>query len=688
MYKNKFRFNIITIIVSLIFLVILFQLINLQIVNGAKLENESQHKFLKDRRITAPRGLILDRNGEILATNRMSFSVDIAKTSQSEDELNSMILKLVNIFEKNNDFYEINAESNLKNYLEFNPLKFGVYLNKKSTLKRWKNDIANNKNDIKKLDKASDVFKYLKNKFNVDKNYNDSQAYKIITIRYALLINGYTIMDSLKIANDISLKSVHEIEEKSHQFPGVSTNIESKRKYLCSDSYAHILGYTAKINSAEYNNLESKGYYMNDFIGKMGIEKYAENSLRGKDGEKSVEVDLWNKEFNEINSTPEIPGDNVTLTIDSKLQNVAYNSLKKTITDIRTGIMGGTSNYHDTYFGSVVAMDVNSGEILALASYPSFNPSIFLDDEKNKESQKAIAELYVPSNTKTSQYNRAITGLYPPGSTFKPLVSICGLEEGVITKNSIINDPGYMYVEGVKLSCLEWRSGLGAHGNQTLRDGLKTSCNMFFYNLGMMIGIEKIDSWSKYFGLGEKTGIEIPGEEKGLRSNPKTHELKGRDYAFGKVSTANTSIGQGDNLFSPIQLASYTSTIASRGKKYNPHIIKTISNNSGNKKNNTKIEYTQLKLNESSINAVEEGMVDVTISGTASGAFSDLPFSVAAKTGTAETGVVGHSDNAVFIAYAPVGNPKIAIAIVVERGVYGSFTAPIAHDIFQEYLVK
>jgi penicillin-binding protein 2 len=684
-YKYRHRFTFVTISLTLIFIAIGLQLVNLQIVNGESYEEESQHKLLKNRRIIASRGKILDASGTPLAYNRISYSVEITKTSISNDGLNKMLLKLVNIFEKNNDSYN----DNLSNYLEFDPMEFGAYLNTDSSLKRWKNDIVNDDEDLTKLANAKKVFNYLrKEKFAIDDKYSDEEAYKIMTLRYEILINGYTILDALNLANDVSIKSISEIEEQNHHLPGIATNIEPMRKYADIESIAHIIGYTSNISSEEYEELKDDGYYLTDYIGKMGIEKYCEDDLRGTDGTKSVEVDIWGKQFNEINSEDAVSGKNLTLTIDMDLQNIAYDSLKNTIKDIRTSSQGGSANYNDAYFGSVVALDVSSGAVLAMASFPSYDPSIFLEDSSNKEAQKEIASLYDPENKVTSQYNRAISGTYPPGSTFKPLVGLTALEEGIITKNTIINDPGYMYVEGVKLTCLEWRNGQGAHGNQTLKDGLRTSCNMFFYNLGIMTGINKITSWASKFGLGEKTGIELTGEREGIIASPEYHETLDLDYKFGKVMTAHASIGQSYNLYTPLQLASYVSTLASDGKKYNVHLIKSKSDASGENVEETKIEYEDLKINSESLEAVKEGMLAVTSSGTASGYFNDLTYDVAAKTGTAQTYEQNHSDNGVFIAYAPADDPKIAVAIVVERGVYGAYTAPIARDIFEAYIGK
>jgi penicillin-binding protein 2 len=679
----KDKFNLVGASLIIVAMIITFQLINLQIVNGVKLEEESQQKLLRNRRIIAPRGNIYDRNGTPIAINRLSYTIEITKTMQTEGGLNDMLLSLVKIFEENNDDYE----KDLENYLT-PKMEYGEYIkNSLQSIENWKKDITGgNKRIINKLKTPKDIFDYFKNeKFEIDDKYSKEDTYRIMALRYEIMIRGYSILNSLTIAKDVSKATVAKIEEENHKFPGVSTNIEPMRKYLNVEPIAHVIGYVANINSQEYNDYKKNGYYMTDYIGKMGIEKSYEDYLRGTDGQLSLESDIWNRKSNQLREDNAIPGNDITLTIDMKMQTAAMKSLKKNIDEIRT-TGKGRGNYKDTYFGSAVAIDVKTGEILVMASYPSFDSSIFIADQKDTDKQKAIEDLYDVENTTTSQYNRAILGIYPPGSTYKPLMGIAALEENVINKDTIIEDPGYFVEEGVKLTCLEWRLGMGAHGPITLKDGLKTSCNIFFYKLGIMMGIDKIDQWAKKFGLGEKVGIEIEGENRGVRSNPSYHESL-YDYKFGKVLTAYSAIGQGYNLFTPLQLTNYVSTLANGGKKYHPFLVKSVSGSDGKLIENTESEYEDLKLSKDNVNSVKKGMVAVTSEeeGTAVDVFKGFPYNVAAKTGTAQKGEENHSDYGLFIAFAPAEDPKIAICVVIERGVYGAYAAPVAKDILSEY---
>ncbi|MEN8904697.1 MAG: penicillin-binding protein 2 [Clostridiales bacterium] len=680
------RYKVFGAFLLVISIIITFQLINLQIVSGEEYSIESQKKLLREQRIVAPRGNIFDRNGIPIATNRISYTVDLIKTNEDSDTLNTKLLRLVNIFEKNNDNYS----NLLSKYLEIDPVGYGPYLkNSKSVLARWKKDMVGDKTeDLESLKTAKDMFNYLKEKFGIDETYDDNQAYKIMTLRYEILIKGYSILDELNIARDVSKETISEISEKGHNFNGIITDVEPIRKYLEAESIAHVVGYVANLNSDEYEKLKKDDYYMTDLIGKAGIEKSKEKDLRGKDGLKSVEVDIFGNESTRLNIEPAIPGKDVTLSLDLKLQKVAMNSLKLTIDQIRNGQVGGEYNNHDAYFGSVVAIDVETGEVLVMASHPSYDPAIFSADKSDEKAQNEIAALFNPKNKKTSSYNRVISGVYPPGSTFKPLIGLAALQENIINKNTTINDPGMYIEEGVKMTCLEWRRGEGEHGDLTLKTGLKTSCNVFFYKLGVMIGIDKINKWAKIMGLGELTGIDIGGESKGMRSTPEFHE-ENFNYKFGNVLTSYSSIGQGYNIYSPMQLVGYTSTLANGGFKLTPHLVKSISDETGTDIEYTKVKKEDLKIKKENLNIVKEGMIAVANDegGTATSVFKDFPYTVAAKTGTAETGnkTDKQSDNAVFIAYAPAESPKIAVSIVIEHGVYGSYSAPIARSIFAEY---
>lgn len=725
--KVRDRFIIMSIIFTIIAAGLFAQLVNLQIVSGAENYEKSQSRLLSDRRIPAPRGAILDRYGVPLATSRQGYAVQIVKTGAKTAELNSMILNLVNLLEQNGDEYinGINRYISIEN----GNIVYGTTVAKIGEDEEGITDEEKNDKKIEKIKKdigitykdftaktPEEVFKYFRSSkmFNIDESYSNEDAFKIMCIRFELLIKGFTAINPVAIATDVSEESVAVIEERHDNFPGVTTELTYFRKYNDASIASHVIGYMRTMDADSYKTLKDSGYRMDDIIGRAGVEYTAESYLKGKDGLKSIEMDISGRTTNELNARPPVPGDNVVLTIDTRLQKVAMESLKNTIASIRT--MGGPKNYGDAVAGSAVAIDVSNGEVLAMASYPNYDPSTYLEDAENKEAQKQISQ-WMTDNLNRPMTNRAIQDIYAPGSTYKPLVGIAGLEEGIITKTETINDPGVVNIGGMNFYCMEYRDYGVAHGNISLARALAVSDNIYFHVLGYRTGIDLIDKWAKMFGLGEKSGIDIDSnlEAKGIRSN-RTYKKANADainkqikdkaakegrtvsqnqLEYGEwtpADTAQSSIGQLYNSFTPLQLANYISTIANGGTKYKPHVIKKVVSHDGSVVKDTTPESEKVPVKPETIAAIKEGMVAVANAndGTAVGLFNGMtynsvPIQVAGKTGTAETGIANASSNALFVSYAPADNPKIAVAVVIERGVWGSYAAPVARDILQEY---
>lgn len=688
--KLNNRYLILGICFIIFFFIIIIRLVNLQIVEGEKYNLDSQRSMLKESTVIAPRGKILDKYGVPIAVNRQGFIVQIVKTNIKNDELNEMLYKLTLVLEKNSKSYN----DSLTKYLTFNPLSFnGKSLDE---IKKWEKN-----KDRLNITKESDIqttpeglFKYLREvKFKIAPKYNDEQAYKIMKLRYEILIDNWNFIKggTVTLAKDVGMDVISQIEERHSEFSGLITDVEPMREYIDAYNVAHILGYVRAITSAQLDAYKDEGYENDDMIGQTGIEKTAERYLRGKDGKKSIEVDVSGRLMKQQESSPAIPGSDVELTIDTNLQKVTMESLKSNIQKIP--FEGGKNNFGDANAGAVVAISVNTGEVLAMASYPSYDPGIFLKGSDDKEAQQAIKALFDVNNTDKPGYNRAIQGTYAPGSTFKPLTAIAALEEGVITPSEKILDAGKWTVPGGGLTfhCLEF--GSYGHGKLDLRKALETSCNIYFHQIGFKTGIDNIAKWGSYFGLGRKTGIDLPDEKSGVMSSKESKkELHKGDNGEGNwypSDTAQVAIGQFDNNFTPLQLANYISAVANGGKLYKPHIIKRVIKYDGSIVNETEPTFTQIPVKASTINAIKEGMVAVTtsIDGTAKDAFVGLPFQVAGKTGTAQTAGKNstHSSNALFVCYAPADKPEIAIAVVVERGAWGSFTAPIARDIIDAY---
>lgn len=662
--------------------IIIFRLFNLQIVEGEKYNANSRKSLLKESIIEAPRGKIFDRYGVPIAVNRQGFAVQIVKTGIGIAELNEMLLKLTGILEKNNVSY-VNS---LSKYLTFNPITFNGKKGKEIK-EGWQ--LNPNRLDMKETDfkdTPRELFDYLREvKFKIDVSYTDEEAYKIMLLRYEILIDNWSFSNGglISLAKDVKIETIAEIEERHHEFPGVLTSVEPVREYIDASDSAHVLGYIRAISQSEYDNRKEEGYRNDELIGKAGVEFTAERYLRGRNGKKSIEIDTSGRLTRQRETVAAIPGSDVILTIDTNLQKAAMESLARNIESIKN-VKGDKVNFGDANAGSAVALDVNTGEVLVMASYPSYDPQIFLADSEDKVAQKALSELNIDINK--SQLNRTIQEIYAPGSTFKPLTAIAALEKGVITPtNSNIRDTGHINIGGRDLYCLEYpKTG---HGMLDLKRALETSCNVYFYELGFRTMIDTIDIWAGHFGLGIKTGIDLPSEQAGYMSSI---ELKKqlRNDIWRPADTAQVAIGQFDNAFTPLQMANYISIIANEGKKYKPYIIKKVIKYDGSVVNEAKPTYTKIPVKKSTIDAVKEGMVAVaqSIDGTAYKAFTGLPFEVAGKTGTAQTSREStRSPNALFVCYAPAENPQIAIAVVVERGAWGSNVAPIARDIIDEY---
>lgn len=676
----KDRFIQFAIFLIILGIVITLQLVNLQIIHGKEYDEDSQRKLPRERKVTAPRGNITDRYGVPIAVNRQGFTVYIVKTDVASSEFNEALLRLIKIFEKNQETYN----KTLNTYLAY-PLAFAADKSEKEIIKWQVEKFALKKDEV--FLNPEELFQYLRTRFKIDEKYTAEEAYKIMTIQYEIMLDKWNFDNgnSICLAKDVKPETVAEIEERHHLLPGVITDIEPVREYIDAYYVSHVIGYVRGITAEQYEKLQHEGYERNDMVGQIGIESAAERYLRGIDGQKKVEVNTRGRLTDELYGKPAIPGHNVILTIDMNLQKVAMESLESNIKLIRE--RGGRNNFGDANAGAAVVIDVNNGEILAMASYPAYDPSIFLAGADDKEAQKAIAELASGTSDSISQFNRVIQGAYAPGSTFKPLTAIAALEEGIITPDTIINDTGHENIGNWDFYCLEYTMGIGAHGRINLERALSTSCNLFFHIIGYRTGIDKIDKWGKLFGLGELTGVDIPYEYKGIRAN-KENKKKLWNDDWRPADTAQTAIGQFDNYFTPLQLANYISTIANGGKRYRPHLIKKILKYDGSIVNDIQPEYEQVPVKPETLEAVKRGMVAVTnsIDGTAVDIFKDFPFKVAGKTGTAETGKeANHSSNALFVCYAPADKPEIAVAVAVERGVWGAYAAPIARDILTEY---
>jgi penicillin-binding protein 2 len=672
----KDRYTIVGIVLVLIFSAIVYQMANLQLVQGQNYYTQSQSKIMRSRTILAERGNILDRYGVPIAVNSTSYSLVIMDTGLDSQKLNDMMYKLLKILEKNGDTYN----KSFSKYLTYSPAAFGTMLaNNKNRIKALKNETGYLFKGFDQDSTPEEIYEYFKDRvYKIADRYSDMDAYKIMTLRFEANSMNPVIADS------ISTKTIAEIEEQNDEFPGVFIDSVPSRKYVSAQYAAQLIGYVGAISDEELASHVDEGYKMTDIIGKSGVERTAEGYLRGTDGYRRVEVDD-NGKTRIVSEEAVKPGSDVVLTIDMGLQKVAMDSLASNIKRIRQAPY--KNNHHDAYAGAAVAIDVNTGDVLALASYPSFDPSIFVADSNDKSAQQAIKALRIGNNT-TSEYNRAIAGTYTPGSTFKPLVGIAALEEGSTSPYETYFDKGYEIFDGQFLGSIEYYTHHYGLGSVNLISAIQKSSNPYFYHYGNKVGINNIVKWAKRFGLGQMTGIDLSGEVPGTISSREFKKTI-NPYPWTAADTAQSSIGQLYNSFTPIQLANYAAAIANGGKHFKPHIIKRVEKYDGSIVTETKPEYEIIPVKKQNMGNIQKGMIAVANSedGTAADIFNDLnPIQVAGKTGTAETGKEAtESSNALFICYAPADKPQIAVAVVVEHGVYGAYTAPIAKDILKYY---
>lgn len=432
-----------------------------------------------------------------------------------------------------------------------------------------------------------------------------------------------------------------------------------------------------RISEDEYK--QRPDYGMNDYIGKLGIEYICEDYLRGKVGLRQVDMDVDGTVVGEYDTKEAIQGSDVVLTIDANLQKVAETALANNMEKLRNGNFGEKC---DVKRGAVVVTNVKTGEILAMVSLPDYEPQLFLDgisDEKWAEYQK-----------NESLYNVAAQGSYAPGSTFKMITGIAGLETGAITVDEKINDIG-VYPYGHHPEC--WNRW--GHGLIDVTNAIKQSCNYFFYEIGYRMGIEPLERYAKYFGLGEKTGAEILDETSGILAGKTYYEKIGQTWYLG--NTLSAVIGQAENSFSPLQMAKYISMLANGGKNIDLTLIKTIINQDGTKVSDEEIKgyidkkigrtssnSEDLNINPENLKVILEGMRSVANDpgGTAYNTFKDFSIEIGGKTGSAEA---GDKINGWFTGFAPFEEPEIAIVVFVEGGKHGANTAEVARDIIYEY---
>ncbi len=580
-----------TVIISALILRLWF----IQIVNGPRYRSQSENNRIHLLKIPPFRGMILDRNGELLVNNRPSYNLYLLPEDiNDKEELLKTLELLVDI-----DPEQVN-----------NRLK--------GTPKRY--------------------------------------AYKPVLIK-----------------KDIGRDELAVIETNLFNLPGVMVEVSPQRNYILGDFASHIIGYLGEISEKELKSGRYPDNSSGDFIGKSGVEAEWESYLNGIAGGMQVEVDAAGRRLQVISNKPALPGLDITLTVDKDLQSLAEEKLE------------GKK-------GAIVALNPNNGQVLAMASSPIFDPTLFIKGIEKNEWEKMISGHNFPLQ------NRAISGQYPPGSVFKIVVALAGLEEGLIDPDEEIACPGYYTLGNRKYNC--WKET--GHGALKLHSALKESCDVYFYKIGNRLGIDTIAYYAKLCGLGQKTGFELDNEKEGLI--PTTEwKLKRWGVAWQAGETILASIGQSFVLVTPLQMARLISSIFNGGMLYQPKIVLRIADDRDHYVYEFKPTLIgKIGVREENLEILKKGLFAVVNDpqGTGYSAYLD-GVSVAGKTGTAQVIAIDTSksissdgetpeefrDHAWFVSIAPVEDPKIAISVLIENGGHGGrVAAPIARDLIAEYL--
>ncbi len=582
-------------VVTIVFSVLLGRLWTLQIIAGEKYTKMAESNRVRTISLSTSRGVIYDRNGEVLVDNRPSLVVAVTPSEVENEDVSFRLGKLLDM-----------TSDEIKEKLE---------------------------------DKAVDPLKSRKVKYDIDEN-----------------IAVY-------------------IKEHSADFSGVEIKVESVRNYSAPTTAAHVLGYLGEISGDELEHNKDSGYELGDLIGKSGIEKQYEEILRGIKGFQQLEVDASGKVVRILDENESVAGNNLQLTIDSSLQQATEKSLEEAIK------VAQRDGHEDANAGAALVMDPNTGEILAMASYPTFDPSLFIGGFSSKQ--------WADLNDKSSGFpliNRTMMCSYAPGSVFKPVTYLAGLMEGVVSYRSTFDCEGKWTGMGESWPRYCWnRAG---HGRMNLSSGMSNSCNIVFYEIGYKLykaGGEKLQKWAHEFNLGLRTGVDLPSETKGRvpdKAWKKKFNEEHPDYqAWVPGDTVNLAMGQGDLLTSQLQIANIYSAIANGGTVWKPHLGKKVLTAEGEEIHEFNREKVlDIPVPEDIIEKLQRDLRRVVVDGTAKRAFEGFSLEVAGKTGTSQ--VKGKDDFAWFACYAPLDNPRYVVVVLIEQGGHGgSVAAPAARRI-------
>lgn len=657
------------IVISLVVLgIILLRLVEFQLVNGEEYKSQAQSVTNYKFNIPAARGEIVDRYGRALASNAVGYDLVINQLMLTGD-VNQLVMDLVEILqscgEEWNDTMPVS-----------NPDESGHYTftdegdeAAQSRLAKLKQNI-----ELQQYATADQVMAKLVERYKLE-NYDPQWQRILAGVRYQMQLEDFSASNSFTLASDISNQTVAMVKERSLSLAGAEIIETTHRVYEDGTLLPHYLGSVGNITSEQWwvededgnvtTPLKDKGYNMNDLIGQSGVEKYAEDRLRGKEGTQQVSRDKSGVVVSTQMLVDPEPGETVVLTIDKDLQKSLNEQLEALILEMQQ--TKPEMKGKEVTAGSAVVIDVKTGGVLAIANYPSYDLNLY------KSNYSAYS-----SDPNTPLLSRATTGLYAPGSTFKPAVALAGLLNGLITPlDTVTCNHTYTFYTDYQPRCEMINHRIGSKID--VSHALTYSCNTFFYDVGRRVGIDAYDEMATQLGLAQKTGFEL-GESTG-------NLTRKTDENYGNGLELQAAIGQGNTQVTPIQLASYANTLANKGTRYKTHIVSGYrDSNTGELIEEVEPEILgQIEDNIGAFDVVEEGMLGAA---RASSALKDYPLNIAVKTGSPQTWKKNGDTYYVHssaIAYGPVEDPQLAIGIVLEWGGGGSNGLPLVRSIFDSY---
>lgn len=642
--------------------VFFFTLFDAQVIHGEEYRAMSVRTNTSVETVEASRGIITDRNGKILVSNHPVYTLTFDPTLISSGNLNYELLRLMKLLRENDVPWYDELPLTLEEPYEYDyEVPRSGMLVKYLSGKKWIEE-GMTSDEMREGMSPQTIFDLLCNEFGIESNLTAEDRRALAGFRYSLATAKLDGDGTFLFASDVSVPLISLL--KDGDYGGVRVGTSSMREYH-TEAAAHILGRVGKIQN--WDDYKDKGYQWNDLVGLDGVERAFEDYLRGRDGTRLVTTNPEGKVINEIYSVEPEPGHNIALTLDSDFQ-------EKVEAILADSVAAMTAADNVPRGAAAAVVEVNSGEALALASYPGFSLKTF-----NQDFAALNADPLRP------MLNRATQWAFAPGSTFKPMVAVAALETGVITPQTKIRDLGaYKYFDMV-YKCWIYSSSGGTHGLINVTDAITVSCNYFFYELGKETGISTLDRYAAAFGLGEATGIEIPESVGTMTSPDYVNSLKNQRWTDGL--TLQAAIGQAFDTFTPLQLANYIATLVNGGNRWSAHLLKDVSAYDSAVPIYVYDEppADKVSISDETRKAVLSGMRKLVTDGSVRNQFRSCVVDAAAKTGTAQTGGKGSTSNGVFVAFAPYDDPQIALALAIEKGGSGGALAETAVKILNAY---